>query len=476
MKKFSPAFVLLIVSFLVLLSCKKINEPTSLGGDLIPGVDNVTTFELLLDAQTANHVFNDSTKVGYSDQVAAGHLNDPEFGQTHANFQFNISPTVVKRNPLREGDSLRIDSVVLSLAFTGSYGDTNSIQTIRVFEIDPSSGFRADTLYKYADAVSEFPTVGSQLGSATFAVKNLDDSMPVVRPGDTGKVANVIRIKFIDTSLGFRFRQYDTTFATNGGFYSDSLFRTLFKGLAIKADNSGNTLAYFSLSDGSKTKLQVYYHSINNGDTTYSSVDFTHSRNGQTNFIQRQHSANVTSGGGDKLYIQSAPGSYASVVIPGLSTMTNKVVHRAELIATKIPSNSENIFTVPPRLLLDRINNQNGDSSYLFEKDLVLGADGSVGYDLFGGTLTAGNVYRFNITRYVQGILTRGQRNDILRLWAPFRAYEFDITRPDDKNPNGSYLLLPVNNRMGEGRVVVGGGNYADPKARLRLRIVYSNL
>ncbi|MGZ3881323.1 MAG: hypothetical protein ACXVBF_08300, partial [Flavisolibacter sp.] len=92
MKKFSPAFVFLIVSFfLVLFSCKKINEATDLGGNLIPAVDNVSTFEVSLNAITKNLITTDSAKVRYTDQVALGDVNDPEFGHVHANFCFNLS-------------------------------------------------------------------------------------------------------------------------------------------------------------------------------------------------------------------------------------------------------------------------------------------------------------------------------------------------------------------------------------------------
>lgn len=469
MKKFSLAFVLLILSSVSLLfSCKKINEATTLGGDLIPAVDNVNTFEVFLDAQTSNHLAVDSTKVLYSDALALGDINDPEFGPTHAGFDFNVTPATTGSYPFLVTDSLQIDSVVLSLSYSGSYGDTNSMQTVRVFEIDPNTNFRADTFYRYTDPASDFATAGTELGSASFFPRDLNDSVTVTRPKDTSKVVNVLRIRFHDNSLGERFAQYDTTNSSKGGFRSDSIFRTLFKGLAVKADNGGNALSYYNLADVTNTRLIVYFRAIKNGDTTWSSVNFIHSVNGQSNYIQRQFSSNLSTGGSDQVYIQGAPGSYASIVIPGLDAMSNKVIHRAEIIATRIPSQSDNIFTPPSRLLLDRIS---GDSSYLFEKDLVLGNDGSIGYDLFGGTLASNNLYRFNITRYVQSIVTRHQRNDTLRIWAPMRAYEFASNQA-----GGSYIQIPVNNRIAWGRVVLAGGNYADPNARLRLRIVYSNL
>ncbi|MGZ3938134.1 MAG: DUF4270 family protein [Flavisolibacter sp.] len=475
MKKFSPAFVFLIVSFfLVLFSCKKINEATDLGGNLIPAVDNVSTFEVSLNAITKNLITTDSAKVRYTDQVALGDVNDPEFGQVHANFCFNLSAPAYGSYPFQpRRDTLHtIDSVVLSLRYAGGYGDTigNGIQTVNVFEIPysgPGTGLRADTVYRYIDPASDF--TGSQVGSKTFSIASLHDSVPVMNPGDTFQVANVLRIK-LDNAIGSKLANMALDSAI-GGYYNDSIFRTQFNGLAIKSANSGNALSYFNLSD-TATKLIVYYRYQVNGHDTTGIVQYHHTVNGQSNYVNVQKGGNwaasINNSSADKVYIQSSPsGSYASIVIPNLSSFGNKVIHRAEIIATKVPSANDNIFTPPFRLLLDRISN-NADSSYLFEKDLLLGSDGSVGYINFGGTIS-NNLYRFNITRYVQGIVTKNDRNDTLRLWAPLRAWEYS------KNL-GYYLQnLPVNSRVAEGRVVLGGGTYSDSTSRLRLRIVYSN-
>lgn len=485
MKKFSPAFVFLIVSFfLVLFSCKRINEATELGGDLIPAVDNVNTFEVSLNALTKNSVLtsfikNDSGhRVYYSDQVALGDITDPEFGHVHANFCFNLSAPGYGSYPfLPRRDSLpAIDSVVLSLRFTGAYGDTvsNGIQTVNVYEIPftgQSSSLSGDSLYRYSDPTTDFN--GTQLGSKTYTITQLKDSTTIINPGDTFKVRNVVRIK-LNVSIGNKLAQMDTTSGPTGGYHNDSLFKTIFNGLSIKASNSGNALSYFSLTD-TATKLIVYYRYKKNNKDTAAIVQYSHVTNGQSNYVNVQAggnwSASLSNPASDKIYVQSSPsGSYASIVIPDLATFGNKVIHRAEIVATKIPSTSENIFSPPFRLFLDRYRTSAaGDSSYLFEKDLLLGNDGSIGYQSFGGTIKD-NLYRFDITRYVQGIVTRHERNDTLRLWAPLRVWEYsNVSRSYEKN-------IPVNSRIAEGRIVLASGSYADPNSRLRLRIVYSNL
>ena len=207
-----------LISLLFFLSCNKINLATELGDDLVPAVDNVHTFEVALNTNTNNALLNDTILVGDYDPLALGDLNDPEFGHTHANINFNITPSSVGRYPFVKNDgNLKIDSVVLSLSYQGAYGDTvnDGIQTLRVYEIDQNTGF-GDTLYSYSDPASDFATVGPELGSATFAIKDLKNIDTLIRAGDTSFVSNVVRIR-LDNSLGVRFAQYDTI-QGNGGF------------------------------------------------------------------------------------------------------------------------------------------------------------------------------------------------------------------------------------------------------------------
>lgn len=127
-------------------------------------------------------------------------------------------------------------------------------------------------------------------------------------------------------------------------------------------------------------------------------------------------------------------------------------------------------FTPPTKLFLDKTNLGTPDSAFLFNRDIAVGFDGSLDLASFGGTLK-NNEYRFNITRYVQGIITRNEPNDTLRLYAPLR------TAPYIQNPSGATRInVQVAPAIAYGRVVLGGGSYVNPDQRLRLRIVYSNL
>ena len=456
------------LSFLIIFSsCKKINQATELGDNLVPAVDNVHTFEVALNSITQNKLFDDTAKVLYNDLVALGDMDDPEFGHTHANIDFNITPSALGTYPFINTDSLNIDSVVLSLAYVAAYGDTvnNGMQTLHVFEIAPNTGFNDTTLYKYTDPATDFPTTGPDLGSATFSIKNLKDTVTLIRGTDTTHVNNVVRIK-LDNSLAVRLAQYDTT----NGYKSDSLFRSLFAGFAIKADPVGNALSYFNVSDITNTKLTVYFRYGKN-DTT--SFNYYHAVNGQTNYIDRQNGGNylayLNSGAGDAIYLQSAPGSYATIVIPSLDNFGNKVIHRAEILAEKIPSLSDDIFTAPSQLMLDRKNKSAPDTIFMLQNDLIADATRNIGFSSFGGKLLPDNTVRYNISRYIQSIITKHFPNDTLRIYAPLRTNVFNSNL-------GLSISIHVIDAIAKGRIVLGGGSYADSTKRLRLRIIYSDL
>ncbi|GAC1420113.1 MAG: hypothetical protein NVSMB67_11690 [Flavisolibacter sp.] len=488
-KRYSLAWLGGVFSLLlfVSISCKKINSATDLGSDLIPGVDNINTFETSLNTQTTNAFFNDTiSKLYYIDPVAIGSVNDPEFGSSKADAYFNISsrsygnfPFKVDRANVGDTNYLKIDSVVLSLAYLSAYGDSNSLQKVHIYEIANNNSFSDSTLYSLSHA--DFPTIGSELGNASYIPARLKDSAFIQRTGKIGdsiKVANLLRIKFFDNSLAQRFANFDTATGTaNNGFASDAAFKSLFRGFAIKAENAtGNgALSYFSLADIARTKLTIYFKAKRNGVTDTTAIDFIHFTNGQANLINRNPSGNyanyLATGplATDRIYLQSSPGSYAAFKIPSLETLGNKVVHRAEIIAAILPSSANSLFTPPSRLMLDRIN-QSHDTAFLFEKDFTASLSGSLDFVNFGGAINqTRNNYVFNITRYIQEILTRRSFNDSLRLYAPLRASVFA------KNV-GRLITIPILSKPGEGRVVLAGGNYPDPSLKLRLRIIYSNL
>jgi hypothetical protein len=403
--------------------------------------------------------------------MALGKLNDPVFGTTTADMYFNLSSSVYGSSPFGNKDSvLGIDSVVLQLAYAGAYGDTTGASSVNVevAQINKGNDFTDTMLYRY-----DHPgfSTGPAISSTSFTVPQFKDTITLIRKSDTTRVANVLRVR-LNNSLGQELSQIDT--AGNGGYKNDSLFRTVFRGLAVRTTSvsGAGTLAYFNLiSTG--TALTVYYRSTKNGVKDTSSAVFQHAKYSQANSIRRtpggEYLANINAINPQQLYIQSSPqGSYVGIGVPQLNTFPNKVIHRAELIAYKLPSSLETTFASPQRLLLD--HKGASDTAFLFDNDIQPNPDGSINLASFGGHLRSDNSYRFNITRYVQGIVTRKERNDTLRLYAPFRSVLFS------RAIGNRFVSVPNMTNIAYGRVVLAGTTHPDPALRLRLRIVYSNL
>ena len=490
MKQYRLAFGLLTLSaLLVFFSCKRINEGTELGSDLIPPVDNINTFDTVLDVASNLARLNDTSRFLYTDQGALGATNDPLFGQTKADLYFNISattygyyPFLVRPQDAGNTDSLQIDSVVLALAYTGNYGDTNSQHSVEVYEIAQNAGFNDTTLHEFNRA--DFATTGSNLvvpvpgiTNGTFRINQLNDTMRFIGKRDTTKFVNQLHIQ-LNPSLGRRLAQFDTssTNLTQAGFRTDSIFKTLFRGLAIKTTSSANPggLAYFALNDPN-TRLTVYFRTNKSGIRDTSSVTFNHATNGQANIIRRtpggayQSTLANANPNDPQLYLQSTPGSYAALKILGLENLSNRVVHRAELIVPRLSDPSDNTFGPPSRLLLDR-RNATGVTSFVLDRDLPVSPSGTISFSVFGGSLGTDQTYRFNITRHVQGVITRREPNDSLRMYAALRSILYVPSL-------GGRISVPGISRVAEGRVVVAGGSFASPADnRLRVRIIYSKL
>jgi len=45
------------------------------------------------------------------------------------------------------------------------------------------------------------------------------------------------------------------------------------------------------------------------------------------------------------VFVQTSPGSYVRVRIPGLAGLSNRIIHKAELIAEQVPDDA-NLFTI----------------------------------------------------------------------------------------------------------------------------------
>ncbi|MFZ4769599.1 MAG: DUF4270 family protein [Ferruginibacter sp.] len=492
-------FVVVVINF----GCTKL-DTTTLGSDLIPAVDNVHTFSTTLDINTTQGYFNDSFKIFKTENNVLGYTNDPIFGQTEANIFLHTKPTFYPFYFGNAGGTLvGVDSVVLCLSYKGSWGDTNQLQTLSVFPINDQPF--ADSVFQYKDIRFQ-PTLGPSIGSRVIDIRRLKDSVKIAWGRDS--VINQIRIKLSSSYANTLFGRDSTKagLTNNNAFYNDSIHRRFYNGFAVKAGGSANALMYINLTDAT-TRLEVHFRKKITGtgklDTVYNSFKIatddyaTIIPSATSNYIKRNWSASVLNPAASDLYLQSGPGTYASLKIPGLDTLTNRIVHRAQISIEQIPDNpvTDSIFSVPSYVYLDLKDTgvtkwkpiyHDLSPSSTYDPDYKSGfpyypSDGTIDYAYFGGFARKRNnvlgqsvyYYDLNVTRYIQQLVTKGIPNYEMRLFAGFR-----VLYPQHGTALFPATAITLDNPLAYGRIKIKSGSYPDPQKQVKMRmtIIWSKL
>ncbi|HET9058107.1 MAG TPA: DUF4270 family protein [Chitinophagaceae bacterium] len=481
-----PLYFLFFLFYVV--SCTKI-DTTTIGGGILPSVDNINTFEQDLDVITKNYTdtISDSAFIFSSDPHILGLLNDPVFGKTQANLYFQVTPPVYPFTFSVGADSLFLDSAVLVVRYSAAYGDTLAKQRINVYRItdDSFSVTRklsdATTAFKFYRINEDVVYDNSQvLGSAYVSPSELRPQRILGYKKDS-LASMQLRIR-LDDNFGRSFLDQ----GPDGGFVNDSIYRATFlKGFALvpEASAGGNALMYFQTS--ADTRLLIY-HRIRKRDgsldTTVQPFSFS-SFSAAANYINRDRSSGEIAGHldnnqpDDMVYLQGTPGTYARVWIPGLDTLSNRIIHRAELVVKQVWAGPQMIedYLYPANLIYPEVfNTETGkivtDDSLIFNPflpsiytpDFFVYVDGARRNAL---DLSANSVanYRINLTRYIQGVITRKNKNFPLHLTIPYRPLRFYTNSiPAPFSP------------LGAGKLRAGGGSH--PQYKMYLRIIYSKI
>lgn len=487
-----------IAILLFFSACTKI-ESTSIGSGLIPPIDGVNTFDTTLEVITDNFLSKetDSVQVKKGDDHVIGIINnDPYFGSTTAETYFELKPTSYKFAIPGEKKSIAVDSAVLILSYKGVWGDSMVNQNWEVHEV--TELLRNDTTF----AVYKNPLKGALLGSQTVDLRGFNDSVK----NRYESASNQIRITLSADFARKLILQYDSSSNTSGAYFNDSLFRQNFKGFSVSpaAGSPGNALVRVNLLD-SNTKLGLYYkYKATDTSKLDTSVSYFRFSTGSTASIPVSASGNhiVRSRGGsqmgtylangnpsdDRVFIQTSPGSYATIKIPGLESLSNRIVHRAELMVVQDPEYTElnDKFTPPSFLLLNLFDADQNKLKRNIPNDFIIDQSSGPNISTFGGYLinrelpggVGASGYFFDISRYVQGIVTRKDPSYTLALSAPTNdtirySYPYPSTLPAT-----TYSIVPSGaNNAAIGRVVLRGGGIANGSpVRMRLRIIYSRI
>jgi hypothetical protein len=477
---------ILFVGFLF-SACTRIGT-TEMGLGLLPSMDSFNTKDTILDVETETVDRPDSLRIyGGDDQVVGITNNDPLFGSTTANMYFQLKPTFFPYFTRGSRDSVEVDSAVLILAYRGFYGDSSKPVVLNLKRISGNTPLNLDT-----SVASNYPEAYNIQTDATMANPV---SLDFARVHDSiynrfEAAKDEIRIPLNKTFTDLFIKGYDSTTA----YKTDTTLRQYFPGFALSASTAGNTnvLVRINLLD-TNTKLALYYRTNSTTttgvrDTIVDYFKFTLYSNGYANFVKRNRTGSEAArhfgvAKDTLVYVQTSPGTLVKIKVPGLKTFANKIIHRAELIAEQVPENIQQDaqFTAPNYLFLGAY-----DSASKVIRNVPNDYQGTVNttqFDRFGGRRIYKSIqgfdnvasYNFDISRYMQGIVSRKDTIFDLRLFAPVNdSIKYVPAYPNNLQAGTDYLTSSLGNQAAMGRVRLGGGKHS--KFKMRLHVYYSDL
>ncbi len=386
-------YVSLLLLAVVVFSCSK--EANKLGTSVVPansrlqfGYDTAITIN-------AYSMIDDSVRTDETSLNVLGSYWDPVFGITTASIygQLRLPSTghSFGTNPV-------IDSAVLVLSFSGAYGDSSAMQTIKLHEVTEQMYY--DSIY-YSNKSLQIDPI--PLASKTFLASPYDSVLV-----DTVKVSPRMKIRIDQSAPAFiqkLLTASTTVMASNDEFikYVYGLYLTaespagsnqgLLMYLNLESTISGLTLYY----KNDETDSLSFDYVINSSSARYNNYNHFGYAQANPEFIQ-QVVQKDTILGKNTLYLQAMGGVKTVLKFPDLSNLTQDgkvAINEARLVIYDGEHNST--YKAPGSLILIR-QKSDGDIAFL--------PDQYIGDTYFGGTYdsTLYN-YNFRITRYIQSLV-----------------------------------------------------------------------
>jgi len=422
-----------------LLSCGKPEK--DLGLDLLPAEPLGTVAEAT-PVRAYTRVDTALRTSGLTRQLVGSYL-DPQFGSVRVGSVFQLRLSVNNIGAGQDNAGLVADSIVLALPFdlsTPPYGGLDP-QVFQVFELE--NALSVDSLY-YNDRIPAHDPGGDLVADRGGRIRPDLALRPVVL-GDT--LVPQLRIR-LDAALAERF----IAAFGQSAFVDNVAFQEFFRGLYITVDNGPQlpfeqgVLPLNLLSTAAKVTL--YYRNTLLDPSTTLALDFPVGQNSvRYTVVEHERSQTLEPGLAEALadttapatrtYVQALGGLRTGLRFPGLdpANYAGKVLARAILVAPIDGSFNPDLFP-PTQLFVFRRKSAGGD---LFLPDQLQGT-GSID----GQYNSTDRSYRFNITRYVQGVLNGTMEEKVLE-------------------------LVPGSNGISVARAVLAGPDHPDGGMRLEL-------
>ena len=376
-------YFFLAISFLACFSfaCK---NPDEIGADVIPAGSQLNL--ILSDTSTvvSQTALEDSVRGDELSLSLLGSYNDPVFGNSTA----SVYAQVYLSGTPDFGTVTQSDSFVLSLSYSGYYGDTLSSQIVNVYRL--SDDMYLDSSYY---TFKTFADNGIPIGSMTYQ-PHPNQNVVV----DTTAESPQLRIR-LDQTLA------DQLMALNGHaeFSTNDLWIAYFKGLRIQATRLGlpdtGSISYFNFYN---SKLTMYYHDTSNTIKTYnfslSGARVNHFDHDYTGTAVGMQLTDPTSG--DSInYLQAMCGVKTKITFPYFKNYLDSgkiVINRSE-VKIRIQSGSGSSFAPALNVFLLAIDSLG---------HVYFPADYYESGSAYGGTVGSDGVtYTFNIARQLQRVL-----------------------------------------------------------------------
>ena len=370
-------FSLSLIIGLVAIAC---SDPNTIGLEVQPTSDAIIISDTSsFSWQNSQTESEDSLRTDEALNLILGKIVDSKFGVNRGSFYTQI---LLTENNTNLGTSPVVDSVILSYAYSGYYGDLEEFTSVEVNQI-------LEDIYK--DSVYYSNSFEIDLNSAdfiaAFSLSN-DSANPSLR----------IELK---NDFG-----QDILNLGNERLKDNETFLQEFKGINVLAEAS-NTMLYLN-PNGTNSYLKIYYHNNESGTDTLS-LDFELGGDAaRINLFNSKPTSNLSQD--DKIYIQSMAGYKVKISINNTesikSLLEGKVINKVTM-SFDVESGSQLEYEAHQKLVLVRVNEE-GDNVFL--SDFTIEGEAH-----FGGNLE-NDKYEFNITRYFSELLQNDSYKELYLL------------------------------------------------------------
>ncbi|MBZ0244086.1 MAG: DUF4270 domain-containing protein [Bacteroidales bacterium] len=429
-----------VIALLLTFSCSK--KPERIGDNLQPDQNNIQLFHTDTISIVAYSVAEDSIRTDSPSNILFGSMKDPVFGTTTAGFFTQVR---LSSNGHNFGSNPQLDSLVLQLAYSGHYGDTTTVQTMRVYELEEN--INIDSAYYSSRTL---PVGETDYASYEFAPL---PKTPFAFGDDT--LVPLIRVPLTTNSnaLGEKILS-----ASETDLESTDNFKAFFKGLYITPDPvaTGGAISYFDLPSNF-SRLTIYYSNdsvdslrydfvITSSEARFNRYDHNEFMDASPDFVNQVVQGD-TLAGQQKLYAQAMSGVKTKILFPNITKMqhpsgSKMIINEAKLIM--YASDLAEDYGAPSQMALVL---NDADKAYQVLPDQLEGDT------YFGGKYKSSvKGYQYRITRHIQDMVLAGE----------------------DKENYGLYFLVYGASSKADRWVFNGSSPAADSLKPLKLQLIYS--